>query len=117
MPFIVLKAMALKDRLEPKDAYDLVYCLHLDDGPASVATKFALALRALPDDPLIPQAVEILREHFATDERVPGARKDGPTQYALFLTNPGQAIEILNRRDAAATVEAFLAYLARLLAA
>ncbi len=116
VPFVVLKALAFKDRLEEKDAYDLVYCLrYYRKGPESVAEAFALATHRLPDEPLVAQAVKILRDHFATDERTPGMRKDGPTSYARFCTDPGRSdLDARNRRDAVATVEAFLTHLARL---
>jgi hypothetical protein len=118
VPFVVLKALAFEDRLEEKDAYDLVYCLrYYHDGPASVAIAFEAAMRKLPDEPLITRAVGILREHFATDERTQGIRKDGPAHYARFSTDPGQPdLDARNRRDAAETVEAFLIHLDRLLA-
>jgi len=110
VPFIVLKALAFRDRLEEKDAYDLVYCLrYYQGGPASVAGAFAHAMSTMQDEPLLAEAVEILREHFATDDRAAGHRKDGPVSYARFSVDPGRSdLIILNRRDAAATVEAFL---------
>ena len=110
VPFLVLKALAFEDRNEPKDAYDLVYCLtYYRTGPAAVAAAFATALRARPDEPLLPAALGILRGRFATDAATPGWRKNGPAQYARFLTDPGQPErDAANRRHAAATVELLL---------
>jgi hypothetical protein len=110
VPFIVLKALAYQDRFEQKDAHDLVYCLmHYGNGPADVGTRFAERLRDWPDESLLPRAVEILRSRFASDDRTTGARKDGPTSYAGFLTDPGRRdLDARNRQDAAAVVEAFL---------
>jgi len=115
VPFIVLKALAFRDRLEQKDAYDLVYCLrYYQQGPTSVAEAFAHALHAMPDEPLLPEAVEILRQHFAADDHIAGYRKDGPTLYAGFSADPGRSdLYTRNRRDAAATVELFLQHLPR----
>ena len=115
VPFIVLKALAFQDRLEEKDAYDLIYCLrYYQQGPPSVARAFAHALDEMPDEPLLVDAVEILRQHFATDDRTPGYRKDGPTLYARFSADPGRSnLDARNRRDATATVELFLQHLLR----
>jgi len=110
VPFVVLKAMAYEDRFEQKDAYDLIYCLeNYGTGPANVADAFASYLRDYPDESLIPRAVEILRGRFATDSQTSGARKDGPTSYAQFLTDPGRTdLNARHRQTAAAAVELFL---------
>ena len=116
VPFIVLKALAFQDRLEEKDAYDLVYCLrYYLAGPASVAAAFAHAMETVPNETLFREAVEILRQHFSTDGHIPGYRKDGPTHYARFHADPGRSdLDARNRRDAAATVDAFLRHLSLL---
>ena len=113
VPFVVLKTLAYEDRAEPKDAYDLIYVLmHYGDGPAAVAAAFRERLARPSPDPLIGRAVEVLRSHFATDATTAGHRKDGPADYARFLTNPGQPDrDPLRRRNAAAVVEQLLAAL------
>lgn len=110
VPFIVLKALAYEDRVEEKDAYDLVYCLmYYRSGPADVAEAFAERLVHWPDEPLIRKALDILRSRFTSDARTPGARKDGPVSYARFLTDPGRPdLDARRRQDAAAVVEGFL---------
>lgn len=91
VPFIVLKALAYEDRAERKDAYDLIYCLmHYGDGPTGVAAAFRERLAGPSPDPLIARAIEILRSRFASDPDKHGHRKDGPTDYARFRTDPGQ---------------------------
>lgn len=113
VPFVVLKALAYQDRAERKDAYDLIYCLmHYGDGPTSVAAAFRERLAVPSPDRLIQRAVEILRSRFASDPEKPGHRKDGPTDYARFRTDPGQPdLDARHRRDAADVVEQFLAAL------
>lgn len=110
VPFIVLKLLAFEDRGEPKDAYDIVYCLeNYQGGPADVAAEFAERLRKWQGEPLLPQALGILRQRFASDNMVSGARKDGPTQYALFLADPGRTeLNAQRRQNAAAAVEEVL---------
>jgi hypothetical protein len=110
VPFIVLKALAYEDRFEEKDAYDLVYCLmYYGAGPEEVAAQFADRLARWPTEPLLSRALDILRFRFASDERTPGARKDGPSSYARFLADPGRRdLDARHRQDAAAVVELFL---------
>ncbi len=110
VPFVVLKALAYEDRFEEKDAYDLVYCLmHYGRGPEEVAAQFAERLVRWPEEPLLLRTLEILQARFASDEQTPGARKDGPTSYARFLTDPGRRdLDARHRQDAAAAVELFL---------
>jgi hypothetical protein len=115
VPFVVLKALAYEDRFEEKDAYDLAYCLmHYGRGPEDVAAQFADRLGRWPDEPLLPRALEILRARFASDERTPGARKDGPISYARFLADPGRRdLDARHRQDAVAVAELFLRALDR----
>lgn len=110
VPFVVLKSLALRDRWEEKDAYDLVYCLrYYRDGPTAVAAEFAVAVGRWPDEPLLDEAIAILEQHFVSDEHTAGWRKDGPASYARFCTDPGRTdMNARNRRDAAGTVEAFV---------
>lgn len=116
VPFVVLKVLAYEDRFEEKDAYDLVYCLmHYGQGPKDVAAQFVDRLARWPEEPLLPRAVEILRTRFASDERTPGARKDGPTSYARFLADPGRRErDARHRQDAADVVEQFLRELGKI---
>ncbi len=80
VPFVVLKALALAGRGEPKDAYDLVYVLrYYNQGPHSVATE------VLPEEqsqPSFQHAIAALKHHFGKPEQ------DGPAKYAAF--NPSE---------------------------
>ena len=115
VPFIVLKALAYDDRFEEKDAYDLIYCLmHYGQGPEDVASQFADRLVRWQHEPLLPEALAILRARFASDEQTPGARKDGPISYARFLADPGRSDrDARHRQDATAVVEMFLRAMVR----
>jgi hypothetical protein len=116
-PFIVLKALAYEDRWEPKDAYDLIYCLQFfKSGPIDVAQEFAKLKRQFPEEKLIPQAIEILKNRFTSDKDTRGVDKDGPVSYANFQAAPDQMTSQSSLRDeAAAVVEIFLSELQRLL--
>src|SRR5262249_43856331 len=73
-----------------------------------VAAQFADRLGRWPDEPLLPRALEILRARFASDERTPRARKDGPISYARFLADPGRRdLDARHRQDAAAGAGVF----------
>lgn len=111
VPFIVLKAVAYDRRAEEKDAYDLIYCLeNFPGGPGGVGAMFGERRRDRPDEPLFQRALDILRDRFATDDRTPGARKDGPVSYARFRTELGRSeMDARHRQNAAAAVEVFLA--------
>ena len=109
-PFITLKALAYEDRKQPKDAYDLVYCLtHYGRGPEEVAELFARRMSEWPEESVLAEAVEALRRRFATDEQTVGEKKDGAYSYASFIHDPGRKDQdALRRRNAAAVVEQFL---------
>jgi hypothetical protein len=119
-PFVMLKAIAYEERAEEKDAYDLVYTIsNYDGGPEAVADVFADRAGSAGEDRLwFDRAVAALRSRFASDATTDGHRKDGPTSYARFLTDPAKADQdVLNRRNAAALIEVFLARLDKALGA
>ena len=78
--FVVLKALAFRNRGAEKDAYDLYYVLrHYGSGVADVAEP----LRSLADDGDVKAAFTVLREDFLDLDGV------GPRRAAGFL-NAGQ---------------------------
>ncbi|MDE0507001.1 MAG: antitoxin [Gammaproteobacteria bacterium] len=89
--FTCLKALAFDQRFEPKDAYDLVYCIeHASEGLNSAAEMFRDALlgrHAL----VIRECLSILRSRFASEENIEGYRKDGPVAVARFEGHDGAA--------------------------
>lgn len=101
--FVVLKALAFRERGENKDAYDLYYLLRYY---GSTLDDIADRLRPLLDDDATRFAVAILREDFTEHDGV------GPQRAARFL-NAGQpdddtqadvvgfATRLLDRLDAA----------------
>lgn len=77
--FVVLKALALADRAEPKDAYDLVYVVRRwPGGAADIAGR--LAAHAAGHDAIVREALERLAPDFRDPDHV------GPRRAAEFDT-------------------------------
>ena len=67
VPFIVMKAMAMRDRLKQKDPYDIYYCLkYFPGGIKEIARSFSL----LRKNKLVEEALGILAEKFNSPEHV-----------------------------------------------
>lgn len=82
--FTCLKAFAYEDRFEPKDAHDLIYCIeHAPEGMDAVAESFRLELVG-KHEAVIRDAMVILRDRFAQDDKTEGYQKDGPVSVAKF---------------------------------
>lgn len=83
VPFVVLKALALEKRGEPKDAYDLLYVLrYYKQGPGSVAAELRPEERIQAS---FQRALAALRSHFGKPEQ------DGPAKYAVFNRSEANA--------------------------
>ena len=109
--FVCLKAFAFDDRLEDKDAYDLLYCI--ENGPGGVAAAaqaFRDAIARTSHGTTIHSALEILRQRFASDPDVDGYTKDGPAAVAAFehddLPDPEQ--RTLRRRNVSTVIQSLL---------
>ena len=67
VPFIVMKAMAMRDRFKQKDPYDIYYCLkYFPGGIEEIAESFRLLRR----NKLVGEALAILAEKFNSPEHV-----------------------------------------------
>lgn len=91
VPFIVMKTMAMRDRLKQKDPYDIYYCLkYFPGGIEEVAEAFNLLRR----NKLVGETLGILTEKFASPEHV------GPVHITEFLqiTDPNETE--FTKRDA-----------------
>jgi len=76
VPFIVMKAMAMSDRLKQKDPYDIHYCLQYFPGGIN---KIVDAMRVLKGNKLVEEAVGILADKFNSPNHV------GPSHIAEFM--------------------------------
>ena len=74
--FVVLKALAFRNRGDPKDAYDLAYVLR-GIGVEDTANR----LRPLVGDSYVECALEIIRRDFTSHDGL------GPRRVAQFLTD------------------------------
>jgi len=72
---LIMKAHAIGGRDKPKDVYDLCYCL--DEYPGGIAA-LGEDWRSRGGNPLVEQAIQVLREKFQTVEDY------GPRQLAVF---------------------------------
>ena len=91
VPFIVMKGMALYDRLNEKDAWDIVFCLqHYPGGLDAVAQAFLPHL----DHGLVQEGLAKIGEKFASPTHT------GPESVASFegLADPEE--RALRQRDA-----------------
>ena len=91
VPFIVMKAMAMRDRLKRKDPYDVYYCLRYFPGGIE---KIVEQVKLLKGNRLVQEALEILKAQFNSPEHV------GPSHIAEFLelSDPDEVAR--TRRDA-----------------
>lgn len=90
VPFIVMKAMAMRDRLKQKDPYDIYYCLkNFPNGIEKIAELFSLLRR----NKLVGEALGILAEKFNSPEHV------GPVHITEFLEITEPYEQELTKRD------------------
>ncbi len=85
VPFLVMKGMAMFDRMKEKDAYDIYYCVeHYSGGVEGLAAEFMPHIK----NKLITEGLEKIRSKFASIEHI------GPKWVADFL-------EIADKEDRA----------------
>lgn len=112
--FTCLKAFAIDQRFERKDAHDLIYCLeHAPQGVGAVAEAFREALEGKHRD-VVKNALDLLRARFVQVGDTDGYRKDGPVAVAKFELGEGDEPEqrearILRQREASDVIEQLLA--------
>jgi len=102
LPYAVLKILSFQDRHDNKDAYDLVFTLlNYDDGPRACGQ--AAQMSPVADHEQVREAIALLEERFGDVDQ------DGPTAYAKFLAEPGDAEATARlEQEAVATVRDFV---------
>lgn len=82
--FTCLKAYAVDQRDERKDAHDLIYCLtHYEGGVDAAAKEFRAALEG-KHTTVVTEVLGLLARHFADDGQTEGYAKAGPVAVAKF---------------------------------
>ncbi len=67
VPFLIMKAMALADRLKPKDAWDIYFCLiNYAGGTGALAEAFRPHLK----NKLVEEGLGKMRDKFASTQHV-----------------------------------------------
>lgn len=99
VPFIVMKGMALDDRLKEKDAWDIYYCLqHYPGGIDAIVEAF----RPFVDHGLVLEGLEKIADKFESPEHM------GPQFVADFEELSDSEDRDLRRRDAFERVDYLL---------
>jgi hypothetical protein len=102
VPMICMKAMALMDRGENKDAYDLYYCVrNYEAGIESLALEFK-KLRHIPE---VEEGIKLMKEAFSSVE------SKGPRGVVEFLGGVDVERRDQNARDAFERINALLVLL------
>ncbi len=99
VPFLMMKAQALRSRLKEKDAYDIYYCVSNVPGGLDALIE---AFRSFPDHPLIHEGLAILSEKYASVDAV------GPVFIVNFLNETDPESRAFIQRDAYERVQYFL---------
>jgi hypothetical protein len=103
VPFLIMKGMALDERLKEKDAWDIYFCLlHYPGGIAALAEAFRPHL----EHGLIREGIEKIRKHFSSLNHI------GPKFVADFEEVEDTEERALIMRDAYERVKALLERLA-----
>ena len=98
-PWLVMKGMALHDRMKEKDAYDIYYALRYSRGGVPAIVE---GFRKYLSEPLVGEGLGKIRAKFQTPEDV------GPRWVADFLEIADPADRAIRIRDAFETVTRLL---------
>jgi hypothetical protein len=113
LSFTCLKAFALDQRHERKDAHDLLYCIeHAPDGLDTAAESFRRESTGKHGE-VVRASLSILRNRFAGDDKTEGYRKDGAVSVAKFELGESddaavREARLLRQREASDLIERLL---------
>jgi hypothetical protein len=109
--FTCLKAYAVDQRDERKDAHDLIYCLtHYQGGVDAAAKEFRASLEGKYKD-VVREVLGLLARHFVDDAKTEGYLKTGPVAVSKFELGEDEASRdgrVLRQRNVADLVARFL---------
>ena len=109
--FTCLKALAINQRFERKDAYDLVHCIEHAERGLDALSESIRRPREGKHGAVVEAALQALRKHFASDGRTEGYKKDGPVAVSKF--ERGEEVEqhearVLRQRRVSELIEDLL---------
>jgi hypothetical protein len=114
--FIILKALALDNRMQNKDASDLIHVLRYA-GELGYVAKLIVEREASGDYPgAVDAGIAALRKRFCDNEDGEGYLKVGPVGYAAFHVTGDEDERVREQRFAAGLVERLVATVDALLA-
>jgi hypothetical protein len=102
--FVILKAIAMADRVKPKDAYDIYFCLK--NFPAGIA-ELAKLYRPILQNGLVQEGLAVLQEKFRSIDAV------GPIWVAQVIAEENLGEPELAQREAFELMQVFVASLER----
>lgn len=109
--FVILKALALDDRLENKDAADLIHVLNYAGTIEEVAELFVERKLSRDHPGAVEAGLDALRRRFCDDEHSDGYEKAGSVAYARFHNAGDDEGLVQAQRYAAGLVQLLLNYI------
>jgi hypothetical protein len=106
--FVILKALALDDRQENKDAADLIHVLRYAGTLNEVAEQFVERAKSKVHSDALDAGLEALRRRFCDDKHGEGYMKIGPVAFARFYNTGDEDELIREQRFAAGLVQELL---------
>ncbi|MGY2292604.1 hypothetical protein ACW9H6_22955 [Pseudomonas sp. SDO528_S397] len=109
--FVILKAIALDQRHEPKDAADLIHVVRYAGTLAQVAALFVQRIHGNQHPQAISEGLAALKQRFCDDEYGDGYKKVGAVAYATFLGINDDDERVQMQRYASGLVQTLLEHI------
>ncbi|MGU7773763.1 hypothetical protein ACV229_26715 [Burkholderia sp. MR1-5-21] len=110
--FVILKALALDDRHENKDAADLIHVLRYAGTIEEIADEFVARAWTQAHPGAVEAGIHALRRRFCDDDDTEGYEKIGPVGYARFHYVGDDDALVRDQRYAAGLVQSLLDHIA-----
>lgn len=107
--FVILKALALDQRQERKDAADLIHVVMYSGTVKEVAALFVERIRSEQYPEAVQDGLAALARRFGDDQHGEGYEKVGAVAYARFWGGDDEDELIALQRFAAGLIQALLA--------
>lgn len=107
--FVILKALALDQRQERKDAADLIHVIRYSGSIEEVAALFVERIRSEQHPEAMQDGLAALARRFGDDEHGEGYEKVGAVAYACFHGGDDEDELVSRQRFAAGLVQSLLA--------